>query len=212
MNADKPDAISPDGNFANFMMVIVAAPVVMAWVGLSIFLVAMAFREPSIVQDIESYKSVLLIIGSPALVIIYKVLELWTAQQNSQIEQFNKQLTFNRDQFNTQNSNLVEQSNVTWRRQLNTANTAGTNAVNQANAMNSFNLSNQGLSFLWQEMRDAAKWEYESAQNAEERQTNLSIAALGNEAATDATKSENISALAGFGLKVWEKFDSNRNK
>ena len=90
MNSDKPDAISPDGNFANFMMVIVAAPVVMAWVGLSIFLVAMAFREPSIVQDIESYKSVLLIIGSPALVIIYKVLELWTAQQNSQIEQTRK--------------------------------------------------------------------------------------------------------------------------
>ena len=90
MSNHKKDAISPDGNFANFMMVIVAAPVVMAWVGLSIFLVAMAFREPSIVQDIESYKSVLLIIGSPALVIIYKVLELWTAQQNSQIEQTRK--------------------------------------------------------------------------------------------------------------------------
>ena len=90
MSNHKKDAINPDGNFANFMMVIVAAPVVMAWVGLSIFLVAMAFREPSIVQDIESYKSVLLIIGSPALVIIYKVLELWTAQQNSQIEQTRK--------------------------------------------------------------------------------------------------------------------------
>jgi len=90
MSNHKKDAINPDGNFANFMMVVVAAPVVMAWVGLSIFLVAMAFREPSIVQDIESYKSVLLIIGSPALVIIYKVLELWTAQQNSQIEQTRK--------------------------------------------------------------------------------------------------------------------------
>ena len=90
MNGDKPDAISPDGNFANFMMVVVAAPVVMAWVGLSIFLVTMAFNRPEVVQDIESYKSVLLIIGSPALVIIYKVLELWTAQQNSQIEQTRK--------------------------------------------------------------------------------------------------------------------------
>jgi len=90
MNNDKPDAISPDGNFANFMMIIVAAPVVMAWVGLSIFLVTMAFNHPEVVQDIESYKSVLLIIGSPALVIIYKVLELWTAQQNSQIEQTRK--------------------------------------------------------------------------------------------------------------------------
>ena len=85
---NKPDAI--DGNFANFMMVIVAAPVVLAWVGLSIYLVAMAFNRPEVVVDIESYKSVLLIIGSPALVIIYKVLELWTAQQNSQIEQTRK--------------------------------------------------------------------------------------------------------------------------
>ena len=90
MSNHKKDAMNPDGNFANFMMALVAAPVVMAWVGLSIFLVVMAFRDESIVQDIESYKSVLLIIGSPALVIIYKVLELWTAQQNSQIEQTRK--------------------------------------------------------------------------------------------------------------------------
>jgi len=90
MSNHKKDAMNPDGNFANFMMVLVAAPVVMAWVGLSIFLVVMAFNKQEIVQDIESYKSVLLIIGSPALVIIYKVLELWTAQQNSQIEQTRK--------------------------------------------------------------------------------------------------------------------------
>jgi len=79
-----------NGNFTNFMMGMVAAPVVLAWVGLSIFLVVSAFNDPSVVSDIESYKSVLLIIGSPALVIIYKVLELWTAQQNSDIEQTRK--------------------------------------------------------------------------------------------------------------------------
>ena len=49
--------------------------------------------------------------------------------------------------------------------------------------MNAFNLSNQGLSFLWQEMRDAAKWEYEAAENDEERAATLAVA-LGNEAAT----------------------------
>ena len=98
--SNKKDAISPDGNFANFMMVLVAAPVVMAWVGLSIFLVAMAFNRPEVVDDIESYKSVLLIIGSPALVIIYKVLELWTAQQNSQIEQTRKGTFTDEDEHN----------------------------------------------------------------------------------------------------------------
>ena len=38
MSNHKKDAMNPDGNFANFMMAMVAAPVVMAWVGLSIFL------------------------------------------------------------------------------------------------------------------------------------------------------------------------------
>ena len=79
-----------DSKFTNLMMAAVAAPVVLAWVGLSIFLVVMAFNDASVVSDIEAYKSVLLIIGSPALVIIYKVLELCTAQQNSQIEQTRK--------------------------------------------------------------------------------------------------------------------------
>jgi len=108
MSNHKKDAASPDGNFANFMMMLVAAPVVMAWVGLSIFLVAMAFREPSIVEDIESYKSVLLIIGSPALVIIYKVLELWTAQQNSQIEQTRKGTFRNGDEHDETEEEILE--------------------------------------------------------------------------------------------------------
>ena len=79
-----------EDKFVNFMMGMIAAPVVIAWVGLAIFLVIMSFRDPTLVQDIESYKSVLMIIGAPALVILYKVLELWTAQQNSQIEQVRK--------------------------------------------------------------------------------------------------------------------------
>jgi len=122
---------------------------------------------------------------------------------NTQIEQFNSQLEYNRNQFNTQNALAIEQSNVTWRRQLNTANTAGINAVNQANAMNAFNLSNQALSFVWQEMRDAAKWEYESAQNSQERQTNLAIAALGNEAASDQGRAETLKTLGGFAIDIW---------
>ena len=129
-------------------------------------------------------------------------------QLNSQIAQYNANLSFQRDQFNTQNALAVEQANVQWRRQTNTANTAGQNAVNQANAMNAFNLSNQGLSFLWQEMRDAAKWEYEAAQNYEERQANLTIAALGNEAASDAGKADILKTLGGFALDIWRGKDA----
>ena len=76
--------------FINFMMALVCAPVVMSWVGLAGILIVQAFNDSAVVADIEAYKSVLLIVGSPALVIIYKTLELWTAQQNSQIEQVRK--------------------------------------------------------------------------------------------------------------------------
>ena len=87
---------------------------------------------------------------------------------------------------------------------MNTANTAGINAVNQANAMNSFNLSNQGLSFLWQEMRDAAKWEYDSANNDADRQANLVVASLGNEAASDSSKAGILRTLGEFALDIWK--------
>jgi hypothetical protein len=127
-------------------------------------------------------------------------------QLNAQIAQYNANLGFQRDQFNTQNALAVEQANVQWRRQTNTANTAGQNAVNQANAMNAFNLSNQGLSFLWQEMRDAAKWEYEASENDDERAASLAIAALTNEGAADATKAGLIKTIGGFALDLWKSY------
>jgi hypothetical protein len=125
---------------------------------------------------------------------------------NSQIGQFNEQLEYNRNQFNVQNSLAVEQSNVQWRRNLNTANTAGQNAVNQANAMNSFILSNQGLSFLWQEMRDSAKWEYDADQNAKEQKTRLTIAALQSEAAEDDNRRKQLESLGEFAYKIWDNW------
>jgi hypothetical protein len=124
-------------------------------------------------------------------------------QLNTQIDQYNANLAFQKDQFNVQNAMAIEQSNVQWRRQTNTANNAGINAVNQANAMNAFNLSNQGLSFLWQEMRDAAKWEYEASENDQDRDAKITIAALGNEASEDATKYANIKALANWAKDIW---------
>ena len=82
--------IIDEDNFINFLMAIVIAPVVLSWVGLAVFLIVQAFNDEQVVTDIESYKSVLLIVGSPALVIIYKVLEMWTSQQNSKIEEIRK--------------------------------------------------------------------------------------------------------------------------
>jgi hypothetical protein len=125
-------------------------------------------------------------------------------QLNAQISQYNANLGFQRDQFNVQNALAVEQANVQWRRQINTANTAGQNAVNQANAMNAFNLSNQGVSFLWQEMRDAAKWEFEAVEEDKNRASVLAQAALGNEAIEDANRASMIEKIAGYAVDIWK--------
>lgn len=97
----------------------------------------------------------------------------------------------------------IEQSNVQWRRQVNQLNTAGQNSVNQANAMNAFNLSNQAMTFLWQEYRDKAKWEYDSGQNQLNRESQLAMAALGNESATDATKIKSLQALGAAAMNFF---------
>ncbi len=129
----------------------------------------------------------------------------FNAQQGNAFTQYSKQLEFNRDQFNTQNAIAIEQSNVAWRRDMNKINTQATNAANQANAMNSFNMSNQALTFMWQEMRDAAKWTFEANQNDKQRAAAIAQAALGNEAAGDASKSAALSAVAGAALNLWAK-------
>lgn len=127
-----------------------------------------------------------------------------TGQKNA-MKQFNEAQSFARQQFNAQNSTAIAQSNVQWRRQVNQINTAGQNAVNQANAMNAFNLSNQALTFMWQEMRDAAKWSFEAAENDEQRRIALAVAAMGNEAATNNATKNSIAALGAAAMNLYAK-------
>jgi hypothetical protein len=103
------------------------------------------------------------------------------AAMKTQIDQFNSQQDYQRNQWNAQNSQAVQQADMKWRRQLNTANTAAINAVNQQNAQNAFGLSSQAQAFMWQELRDQADYAFRSADNYEQRKSNMYIAMLGNE-------------------------------
>ena len=95
--------------------------------------------------------------------------EKFNTQLAAQIEQFNSNQDFARNQWNAQNQAAVEQSNTQWRRQLNTANTAMQNQINMQNAQNAFNLSGSALSFLWQEMRDQADYDFRASENEKNR-------------------------------------------
>lgn len=107
--------------------------------------------------------------------------EKFNAQLLTQVDQFNSQQDFARNQWNSQNSAAVEASNVQWRRQANTVNTAAQNQINMQNAMNAFGLSTQSLSFLWQELRDQADFDFRGFENEENRKAQIIATAIANE-------------------------------
>ena len=132
------------------------------------------------------------------------------AQRQAAINQFNATLESQRERFNVENQRVIDQSNVTWRRQTNTANTAAVNAANQTNAQNLLNLSNFALSSLWQQWRDEASWVNQSSQNEMNRNHNLAVAALERTTAFDLQNSAQTSALYAmlgqFGMNIFTKF------
>ncbi len=99
----------------------------------------------------------------------------------NQTKQFNEQIDFNRDQFNTQNALAVQQSNVEWRRRANLADTAAQNAINQENAKMAFSMSSAAQSFLWQELRDQADYNFRWANDSATRKVQAMIAAASAE-------------------------------
>ena len=102
----------------------------------------------------------------------------FNAGQTNAMAQFQANLTSQTEQFNVQNAMVIAQSNVQWRRNVNTANTAAQNAANQINAQNYFNLSNSALSNIWQEYRDEAAFVYQNSQSNLDRAFNYSMAVL----------------------------------
>jgi len=129
------------------------------------------------------------------------------AAMETDINKFNAQLAFNRKQWNAQNAQAVEQSNIAWRRQSNTVNNAALNQVAMQNAMNAFNLSGQSLAFLWQELRDKVTMDFQSAENLEDRKAQIYAQSLANEGASAANMADNITAIGTILTNMFEEAD-----
>ena len=131
------------------------------------------------------------------------------AQRQAAINQFNAQLEDQRQRFNVENQRIVDQSNVTWRRSVNTANTAAINAANQTDAQNLLNISNFALSALWQQWRDEASWINTSSENAKDRAHNVAMAALERETELALLDEESQGALnqiiGAIGLEIFSR-------
>jgi hypothetical protein len=86
---DTPKKNGNDKNsrsFVNIMMFAIAFPMVGAYILMSVYLIWQGFHDPYVVVNIDAYKSVLQILAGPSLVIVYKVLEIWTSQHNQRFE------------------------------------------------------------------------------------------------------------------------------
>ena len=117
------------------------------------------------------------------------------AQLLAQVDQFNSQQDFARASWNAQNSAAVEASNVQWRRQANTINTAAQNQINAQNAQNAFGMSMQSQSFLWQELRDQADFDFRAGENEENRKAQIISTAIANEGDAGKTYDDYLTSL-----------------
>jgi hypothetical protein len=84
----------------------------------------------------------------------------------------------NREKFNANMQYAIDQSNVQWRRQVNTADTALQNETNRINAQNAFNASQNSLNNLWQKYRDNAAWNFQKTESYMQRQHEVGIMAM----------------------------------
>jgi len=130
----------------------------------------------------------------------------FNAKEQNAVEQFNAAMAYQRESFNAANQLVIDQSNVNWRRNINTANTAADNAANQTEAQNRLNISNWAMSALWQEQRDNASWAFTASENDESRAQNMALAALQRQTIMDQMDQESqtalMTAIGRFGINL----------
>ena len=82
----------------------------------------------------------------------------FNVDQANSVRKFNSEMESERDKFNAEMGLLIDQSNVVWRRGINTTTNAEQNRVNQVNAQNLLDMTSSAQNQLWNRYRDEAGW------------------------------------------------------
>tara|TARA_R100001082_G_C4363406_1_gene160569 strand:+ start:1433 stop:3139 length:1707 start_codon:yes stop_codon:yes gene_type:complete len=101
----------------------------------------------------------------------------FNADQANATDRYFAKINDARERFNIQNEAIINQSNVSWRRNINTANTTQQNEANRLNALNTLQLQNNALNRLWQRYRDEASWAIQANENDAQRAHSIAILA-----------------------------------
>mgnify|MGYP003626978670 FL=1 len=126
--------------------------------------------------------------------------------ETNAMNQFNTTVDDARDKFDATMSFAIDQSNVNWRRSVNTADTAVANETNRINTQNLYNMTTTALNALWQKYRDNASWNFSKSESAEQRAHEIGIMAMefanSKETYTQEQK-DNIGLAVGNWLATW---------
>lgn len=112
-------------------------------------------------------------------------MEQFNTDQENSMTKFDAKIADSRDKFNANMALLIDQSNVLWRRNINTINNQGENAANQANAAAFLGITLAAQNQLWQAYRDEANMAFTAGENEESRALQLVLTSISNQFASD---------------------------
>ena len=133
-------------------------------------------------------------------------MEQFNAGERNAQNQFNSAMRDNREKFNANMQFAIDQSNVQWRRQVNTADTAVQNETNRINTQNAFNMSQNALNSLWQKYRDNAAWNFQKTESYMQRQHEIGIMAMefaNTKSLYNQQQKDELAAGIGNWLALW---------
>jgi len=132
--------------------------------------------------------------------------EQFNVGQENATSQFNATLRDSRQKFDANMQFAVDQSNVVWRRAINTADTATQNETNRINTQNLFNASQNALSTIWQAYRDNASWNFQKSENQLQRLHELGVMAMefaNTSSLYDKQQKDNMALAVGQWIANW---------
>lgn len=94
---------------------------------------------------------------------------MFNSGQVQDISKFNSQLADSREKFNTSNALLIEQGNINYLRNINTANTALQNQENMVNSQNLLQISNTAMANALTLFRDEESYNFQARENILDR-------------------------------------------
>ena len=106
--------------------------------------------------------------------------EQFNVDQANSVRKFNSEMENERDKFDSEMNLLIDQSNVVWRRGINTTTNAEQNRVNQVNAQNLLDLTTSAQNQLWNRYRDEAAWLIQLQESREARAHQAALQAQQN--------------------------------